>query len=181
VQTLADLLSHAPLALMDGLRLAASIAALLQDLHQKDCRHGKLSPAHVRMAEGGPELVPPQQSFWSECSPEHDVRGFGGMLFEMVTGAKMPDQYSEAVSISPDSGGEGVEAVRRAAVRLSLKCMGHLSAQPNMRQAAMEVRLLWMQARRIEAHKPATPFLVKTADPPAPEAKWDGIVKAEVA
>jgi hypothetical protein len=58
-----------------------------------------------------------------------------------------------------------MEVLRTAAIRLALKCLGQLQAKPNMRQAAMEVRLLWMKSRRIAARErkataPATSFLV---------------------
>ena len=193
-ETLADVLSRAPVALTVGLHWATTVAGLLQDMHQRDCRHGKVSPANVLMGQGGLQLVQPAQSFWKECSADRDVRGFGEMLFEIVTGTRAPEESTETPIPTPAAGDDGLGAIRSAAVRLALKCLGHLPAKPNMRQAAMEVRLLWLQARRIEAresHKTpatktpaATPFLVELAEAveaETAESRWMRVAAAEVA
>src|ERR1043166_1444455 len=69
-ETLADVLTRAPIPLPIGLKWAATVAGLLQDMHQRDCRHGKVTSANVVMRPDGPELVPPAQGFWRECSAE---------------------------------------------------------------------------------------------------------------
>lgn len=128
---------------------------MLQDMHQRDTRHGKVSPEHVLLRDDGLELVPPSQSFWRDCTADRDVRGFGAMLYEIVTGTAAPEEYVEANAVPAAPGGDCLEPIRAAAIRLAHKCMGHLSTKTNMRQAAMEVRLLYLHAQRIQARENA--------------------------
>ena len=182
-ETLADVLSRAPVPLTAGLNWAATVAGLLQDMHQRDCRHGKVTPANVVMRADGPELVPPAQGFWKECSAERDVRGFGMMLYEVVVGKRAPEDPNEELIPPPAVRIEGLDGVRAAAVRLAIKCMGRLPARPNMRQAAQEIRLLCLHARRAEARegKAAAPAPAEAQPEKVEESRWMRVVREEVA
>jgi hypothetical protein len=183
-ETLADVLTRAPIPLTIGLKWAATVAGLLQDMHQRDCRHGKVTSANVVMRPDGPELVPPAQGFWRECSAERDVRGFGMMLYEVVTGKRAPEDPTEELMSPPAARIEGLDGVRAAAVRLAVKCMGQLPARPNMRQAAQEIRLLCLHARRMEAREgkaAAVPARAEAQPEKAEGERWMRVVREEVA
>jgi hypothetical protein len=149
-EALADVLARTQVPLAVGLRWAASVSAKLQDMHQRDRRHGKVNPRNVRVLKDGLQLVQPTQDFWRECTPDRDVRGFGAMLYEIVTGMPAPETDAEPITQPACTVGDGLDEIRSAAIRLALKCMGCMKAKPNMRQAALEARLLWIQSRQIE-------------------------------
>jgi hypothetical protein len=136
------------------------------------------------MLPAGPELVATPQDFWKECSAARDVRGFGLMLYEIVTGLKAPVRDEEMIP-PPPARIEGLEDIRSAALRLAIKCLERLSARPNMRQAAMEIRLLCLQVRRLEAQGkivPAAPLApVAEPEPEMKEERWIRVSAAEVA
>ena len=79
---------------------------------------------------------------------------------------------------------EGLDGVRAAAVRLAVKCMGQLPARPNMRQAAQEIRLLCLHARRMEAREgkaAAVPARAEAQPEKAEGERWMRVVREEVA
>ena len=178
-ETLADVLARSHVALPVGLGWAATIAASLQNMHRADRRHGKVAPQSVRVSRDGPELLQPKQDFWRECTPDRDVRGFGAMLYEIVTGMPAPEPDAEPIAPPTCTVGDGLDEIRAAAIHLALKCMGHLKAKLNMRQAAMEARLLWMQCRRIEARTKSAVTTLPVEEP-APTERWER-VRSEVA
>jgi hypothetical protein len=178
-ETLADILARTHVALPVGLGWAASVAAKLQDMHRRDRRHGKVASQSVRVSRDGLELLQPKQDFWRECTPDRDVRGFGAMLYEIVTGMPAPEQAAEPIAPPTCNVGDGLDQIRAAAIRMALKCMGHVKAKVSMRQAAMEARLLWMQCRRIEA-RAKTAVTTLPVEEPAPTERWER-VRSEVA
>ena len=126
---------------------------------------------NVRLLPAGAELAPSRRH-WDHGSKERDIHGFGGMLFEMVAGMKVPLDASASMfrAVGPTSGPAGI---RLAAVRLAGKCLGLFPMKLNMQQVATEVRLLSVVARQFEAGgaaepEAAMPFLV-SAHAAAPE------------
>ena len=168
-ETLADVLARDRLSLAAALRCATEVAHLLHELHQQNRTHGKVAAASVLLRPSGTELTP-SRNYWDHGDPERDVRDFGALLYEMVTGSPVP---SDATVGSFKSAGlpSGPAGVRAAAIRLAGKCLGHLPMKLNMQQAATEVRLLWVVARQMEAagasESPMAPFLVQAPLPPA--------------
>jgi hypothetical protein len=153
--------------LVAGLRCAAEVAKILTDLHQQGRGHGRVTTATVLMKESGAELLP-ARPHWEQGAEEHDVTGFGTLLYELIMGAKPPVDAS-AGSFRAPGPNTGLVGIRSAAMRLAGKCLGYFQVTLSMQQAATEVRLLWVVARQLEARgaaEPApmaAPFLVTPA------------------
>jgi hypothetical protein len=177
-ETLADVLARAHVPLPVGLGWAASLAAMLQDMHRNDRRHGKLTPQSVRVGKDGLQLLQPKQDFWRECTPDRDVRGFGAILYEIVTGMPAPELVTEPIAPPTCNVGDGLDEIRTAAMHLALKCMAQ--GKLTMRQAAMESRLLCMQCRHTEARAKTAVTTLPVEEEPAPAERWER-VRSEVA
>src|SRR5258708_464107 len=87
--TLADMLARGPLPLSDALKYAVPLAWQLRDLHASGSAHGKVSTLSVVFAANRVELLP-ARAFFDETEPADDIRGWGTVLFEMLTGARPP-------------------------------------------------------------------------------------------
>ena len=170
-ETLADALARGPLPLAPALRCATEVARHLYEIHLQGRTYGKVVAENVRLLPAGAQLAPSRRH-WDHGSKERDIHAFGGMLFEMVTGTKVPLDASSSMfrAVGPTSGPAGI---RLAAVRLAGKCLGLFPMKLNMQQVATEVRLLSVVARQFEAGgtaepEVAMPFLV-SAPAAAPE------------
>jgi hypothetical protein len=120
----------------------------------------------------GADLLPPRGAR-EGASLENDVRAFGALLFELVTGGKVPVKPLPSLfrQAAPQSGPAGVRA---AAIRLAGKCLGYLPMKLTMQQAATEIRLLWVVSRQTE-------IPTSTEPEPAPSLPSPYLVTADVA
>lgn len=172
-KTLAGALACGPLSLSDALHYAMEVALLLQIVHQRDRSYGRVAAENVLVCDWGVELAP-SPGHRDEGGRERDIQKFGALLYQMVIGAPVPGNASEA--LFPPAGNAATrEAVEAAAVRLAGECMGHLPVERSTQQIAKEVRLLWLAARKLGAdgarkRETPAPFLVKPPAPPTPPA-----------
>jgi hypothetical protein len=145
---------------------------MLHELHLQNRTYGKVVAANVLLRPSGAELAP-ARGYWAQGGPEGDVKSFGALLYQLVTGMKLPADASAAL-FRPTAPPSGPAGIRAAALRLAGKCTGHLSVTLTMQQASTEVRLLWVVARQLEtagvSESAATyPFLAMPEAPPPQE------------
>jgi hypothetical protein len=160
------------LPLETALHYTVETARLLQELHQQDRSYGKLTPANLRLRGDGLQLRA-SSAQWAADGIDRDIRALGALLYEMLTGARVPVDANAAMfrMAGPRSCAAGI---RLAGVRLAGKCLGLLDVKLSAQQAATEARVLWLLARQREesADLPKQlppPFLVSRTQA-APEA-----------
>jgi len=142
------------LSLAAALNYATGVAAGLRERHAEMCPHVPLPPAHSSQPTGR----------------HSDIAAFGALLYELMAGSRPPRDLSQVVL--PQVPQEGPEAVRTAATRLALQCLGAAGAPPeNMQRILTEVRLYSLMARhdgrqRTTAMEPAvSPSLTARRNP----------------
>ena len=136
VETLAEVLARGPLPLGAALRHAAEIATALRDLHQQKLVCGQLDASRIWMEAGSAQLAP-VAPHWKHGDATRDVRAFGELLWEMVTGSPAP----EALARIPN----GSAGVRSQVLDLAAKCM---AGTPRMQHVVMEIRLHGLALRQ---------------------------------
>ena len=184
-ETLAGVLALGPLPLAAGLRCGNEIASELRDLHQQAQAYGKLTASSVLLTESGAHLLPSTHYLY-QAMPERDVRAFGGLLYQMLTGTAAP-----ATPAAPDTrirgAGTGPSRLRTAAIKVALKCLAPAGTPLSMQQVATELRLLSLLLRQYDANartgrgaaSAAAPFLLRAAPMAAfPMARWQGGARA---
>jgi hypothetical protein len=161
--------------LSPALKTANEIAGALREIHEQGRAHGGVSAATIELTEGGAELEPARS--WDEADTRRDIRDFGSLLFQMLTGA--PPQAGELPVPSrlpgPRSGPAGL---RVSAIQIAGNCFGEGSFQPTMQQVLTELRLLAVLLKMQgdgPAALPPAPFLVSGPAAPRkrPAAKTD--------
>src|SRR5436305_3142266 len=155
--TLADALAHGPMGLEESLARAVQLAVALRELHAADRAHGRVSPGSIVLKPSGIELLP-SRLYFDEPQRETDVRGWGTVLYEMVTGSKPQVEGPFGVPKLSVGGRSGPSGIRPAAQRLAMKCLTlPPHALPTMQQVLSEVRLLAFLARQYDSREEASP------------------------
>ena len=169
-ETLADVLASGPLPLAAGLRCAHEVATELRDLHQQTRAYGNLTASSILMSGSGARLLPSRSS-WDQAAALRDIRAFGAVFYQMLTGT-LPSDALTAAEIRVEGPRTGSARLRSAALMLALNCRGSKGARLSMQQLATEIRLLGVLLRQYEANAknaPAPgPFLVTVAPPSVP-------------
>ncbi len=158
------------LPLASALCCAADIAGILRELHSAGRCHGAVAECVV-IEPHGATLAPPRESL-ELVDQGVDVRAFGSLLYEMVTGLK-PSGDGGGIESWPAPTFQGPEGVRLAAIRLALRCLETSDGRrPNMQQVLTEVRLFRVLVRQGEpvpvAATPPPHAPAELAAPPAP-------------
>jgi hypothetical protein len=134
--------------------------------------HGRVSPTSILLKPPGVELLP-SRLYLDEPQRETDVRGWGAVLYEMLTGSKpQVDGPFGVPRMSVGSRG-GPSAVRPAVQRLAMKCLAlppHML--PTMQQALSEVRLLAFLAKQYDSREKTSEIQTPPLHPaPAPPVR----------
>ncbi len=186
---MADVLAAGPMALAVSLRCASDIASTLRGMHEQGRAHGKVLAASVMMMPGGAELLTARGGRGQGDvvgDVERDIRQFGALLFEMLTGAP-PRAGQLPVTARLPGPRSGPAGLRASALEIAVSCLGEAKSQPTMQQAVTEIRLLAvllkMQDKEDSPAEPApsaspAPFLVTPAPPPVREESNRWIMQA---
>jgi hypothetical protein len=154
------------------LRCAHEVATELRDLHQQTRAYGSLTASSILISDSGARLVP-SRSEWDQAAALRDIRAFGAVFYQMLTGT-VPADTLTAADIRIEGPRTGSSRLRSAALMLALNCRGSKGARLSMQQLATEIRLLGVLLRQYEANArnaPApAPFLV-TVPPPSEPAE----------
>ncbi|HEY1494581.1 MAG TPA: hypothetical protein VGF49_08555 [Candidatus Solibacter sp.] len=172
-KTLAQVLSAGPTSLSAALQAANEIAAALREIHEQGRAHGNVSADTIDVTERGAELQPARS--WDQADTARDIRDFGALLFQMLTGAAPRAGELPAPSRLPGPR-TGPAGLRVSAIQVAGNCVSEGSFQPTMQQVLTELRLLAVLLKMQEKGEspfllpppqPATPFLVTSAAPAA--------------
>jgi hypothetical protein len=157
------------MSLATALQCANEIATSLREIHGQGRAHGSLTAANITMTERGAELRPARSR--EPADIERDIRAFGALLFQMLTGSLPP---AGEMPVLPRAAGPrtGLAGLRASALQIAGNCYAG-SIQPTMQQVLTELRLLTVLLKMKDtgdapAAKAAAPFLVAPA-PPAPQ------------
>lgn len=137
-RSLADVLAAGPLSLPVALDYAKEIASGAAVLHRGGHAYGGLTPARIMVGPGGP-ILPTPNGMSHLATPSSDLRDFGLLLHQMLTGLD-PADYSVPASTDDDLE-PSPEMVRSAALRLVERCCC-APGQSDLRHVATELRLL---------------------------------------
>lgn len=175
--TLADLLIAGPLPLSKALEYATQIASELRKLHGAHKAHGRVSAVTIVTGPSGARLLP-ARTYFDRPKQEDDVRGWGAVFYEMLTGEKAPGASPFGVP-KHESPGSGPSAIRPAAMQLALKCLVRSDhVLPTMQQLLSEIRVLALLGRQyaldpeiaVAPRRPdPAPFVMRPALPEEPE------------
>jgi hypothetical protein len=169
-QTLAQRLAQGKIPAPDAERYAMSLAEALRKIHDAGQVHGGVSPAAIVLTGSGLQLGPaahttggitpytaPELLAGQAADSRSDLFAFGAVVYEMFSGRRAfegesPAALSAAIeTTTPPSCG------RPAVDRLVRNC---LAKDPGtrwqrMHKVLMEIKLLAVSARRVEAPAPA--------------------------
>lgn len=135
--SLAEALGHGPLPLPAAVGYAREIARGAASLHRRKRAHGGLGAARIGTGPHGITLPPPNAAAPS-ATLSSDVRDFGLLFHQMLTGAE-PEPSSPAAR--NDHLEPSAEGVRAAALRLAENCR-RARAGSDLRRVHTELRLL---------------------------------------
>ena len=147
-QTLAERLSGGPLPVAAALGYAAQIGRELRTLHSAGGVHGQVEAVKIQVGPGGASLAPGESAAGQDA--RRDVRGWGAVLYEMLTGEHIPADAPLCMPV-PEGPRTGADSLLPASKRLALKCLGVPPGKPvTMAQAYSEVRVLALLARQYQ-------------------------------
>lgn len=137
-RSLADVLASGPLPLPLALSYAKEIARGAGSLHRRGRAHGALAAARITVGPHGPTL-PQTGGMIASANPSSDLRDFGLLLHQMLTGLDPGGHPSPAcANHGPDA---SPEAVRSAALLLAERCRC-ARVESDLRRVSTELRLL---------------------------------------
>lgn len=164
--TLDQILAERELPLAEALRLSMALANALREMHDQGRVHGALTPACIEIGGSGlviapgrlsPELVSPYAApevlRGQPADTRSDIFSFGDIVFEMMTGRRAfegttPEALAAAIVSQPAApvGNPALEG-------LISHCLAKDPAArwQRIQKAQMELRLLAVSARRVEA------------------------------
>jgi hypothetical protein len=137
-RSLADVMAAGPLSLPVALAYAREIASETAAFHRSGRAHGALAPARITVGPRGP-ILPPPNGASRLATPSSDLRDFGLLLHQFLTGinpgdCSPPASVDNAWEPSPDT-------VRAAGLRLAERCRC-APGQSDLRRVSTELRLL---------------------------------------
>ncbi len=152
------------MSLATALQCANEIATSLREIHGQGRAHGSLTAANIMMTERGAELRRARSR--EHNGIERDIRAFGALLFQMLTGSLPP---AAGMPVPPRAPGArtGLAGLRASALQIAGNCYAG-SSQPTMQQVLTELRLLSVLLKMKDtgdspASKVIAPFLVAPA------------------
>jgi len=168
-RTLADRLTEGKIPVAEALRYALSMAEALRKIHDSGHTHGAVMPSNITLAAAGVELAPagdkvaglthytaPEVVHGKPADARSDIFAFGAVLYEMLTGHVAFEgegadlALSLANSTPPPSGSPLVDRVVSSCVAKNPELRWQ-----RMQKVIMELKLLAVAARRVEAAAPA--------------------------
>ena len=170
--TLARRIAEGRLPVSEALRYAMQVGDALRKLHDAGEVHGAVTPDQVLLTDRGAELVPqmsPQagDSVTPYTAPEillgrpadsrTDIFAFGALLFESLTGRRAFDGEDPAELAANLAGAPAPSSGSPAADRILGPCLVKNPDQraARMQKILMELKLLSVAARRVEAQNAA--------------------------
>jgi hypothetical protein len=137
------------LPLAFALRCATDVASALRELHREGSAHGVVTPDLILVRAFGATLLLPEGAA-SQLDPRVDIRDFGAVLFEILTGSK-PTPGAAPLCVPQPVPHSTPAGLRAAAIALATRCLATVpEARPPMQKVATEVRLLAIMARQHE-------------------------------
>lgn len=171
-ETLASILSIGPLPVALALTGAIRIASQLRALHARGNCHGRVSAEYVELDSAGATLIaaPPAATSWHA-----DVRSFGALFYQMLTGLRPPADAPFVLSKPRREDCGLLPALQQVALRCLVR---EPLTVPTMQHVQLELRLHALLAKSCRPHgepkpavapqPPASPPSETTAPAPPP-------------
>lgn len=146
-RSLADVLAAGPLPLPMALAYATEIASRAAAVHREGRALGTLSPSRIGIGTNGP-LVPAPSGISHLATQASDLRDFGLLLYQMLTGLD-PADYAPPADTDDDLE-PSPRTVKSAALRLVERCCRR-TGESDMRHVSTELRLLEVMVNSFNA------------------------------
>ena len=175
-ESLARKLTEGSLPVVEGLHIATGIASALRELHQKGLIHGDVRTESVWVdAEGA--ILEARGTRCQMADPKVDVKAFGSVLYEIFSGNTLPANAAPP-PYTPVTAPATMDDIRLDAMRLGERCH---SAQLDVKQALIELKILTFQSRRLLGAKAAPAMETEAAPAAIVETAPEPVQEEEVA